>query len=288
MTPPAGGTTEQALTHAGSHGTALVNGKGDILYLHGGIGQYLEPDGGEVGAGNILARARAGLKQGLALALQKAAAGEAPVAAPSLKILLRGGPVTVDLAVRPVAASASKALGEPLYLVILGAGPPSVAKEELQSVNVALAAANAQLQAKVSELLRANHDLNDQLAGTGFATIFVDAQQRVLRFTPAATRLIDLSPGDLNRPVGQIATRLAGYDRLAEDVKAVMATLKPLAIDVRSKDGFDFSLRIQPYRTQDDGVEGAVITFVDITDLKRTALELEAALSSLKAEEGKG
>ena len=85
-------------------------------------------------------------------------------------------------------------------------------KEELQSVNEELATVNAELQTKVADLSRANNDMNNLLAGTGIGTVFVDHQLRILRFTPAATQIINLIQSDIGRPVGHIVSNLAGYD----------------------------------------------------------------------------
>ena len=92
-------------------------------------------------------------------------------------------------------------------------------KEELQSVNEELATVNAELQTKVADLSRANNDMNNLLAGTGIGTIFVDHHLRILRFTPAATRIINLITSDIGRPVGHIVSNLKGYDRLLEDIQ---------------------------------------------------------------------
>ena len=100
-------------------------------------------------------------------------------------------------------------------------------KEELQSVNEELATVNAELQNKVADLSRANNDMNNLLAGTGIGTIFVDHQLRILRFTPAATQVINLILSDVGRPVGHIVSNLVGYDRLVEDVQAVLDTWRP-------------------------------------------------------------
>ena len=97
-------------------------------------------------------------------------------------------------------------------------------KEELQSVNEELATVNAELQTKVADLSRANNDMNNLLAGTGIGTVFVDHQLRILRFTPAATRIINLILSDVGRPVGHIVSNLVGYDRLVADAQAVLDT----------------------------------------------------------------
>ncbi len=143
-------------------------------------------------------------------------------------------------------------------------------REELQSVNEELATVNSELQEKVTDLSRANNDMNNLLAGTGIATVFVDLGLRILRFTPTATRIINLIPGDAGRPVDRIASNLTGYDSLAADVRSVLATLVPKEADVQTTDGAWYTMRILPYRTLENIIEGAVITFVDITEIVRT------------------
>jgi two-component system CheB/CheR fusion protein len=147
-------------------------------------------------------------------------------------------------------------------------------KEELQSVNEELATVNTELHTKVLDLSRANNDMNNLLAGTGIGTVFVDHQLRILRFTPAASEIINLILSDIGRPVGHIVNNLVGYDRLARDLQQVLDQLTPLAIEVKSLQGRWYMLRIQPYRTLENVIEGAVMTFVDISELKQA----EAAL----------
>ena len=147
-------------------------------------------------------------------------------------------------------------------------------KEELQSVNEELATVNAELQKKVADLSRANNDMNNLLAGTGIGTIFVDHQLRIQRFTPAVTQVINLIQTDVGRPVGHIVSNLAGYDRLVEDVQAVLDTLVPKEVEVQTKAGAWYLLRIRPYRTLENVIEGAVITFADITEMKKAQAAL--------------
>ncbi len=142
-------------------------------------------------------------------------------------------------------------------------------EEELQSVNEELATVNAELQTKVADLSRTNNDMNNLLAGTGIATVFVDHQLRILRFTPATTRLINLILTDVGRPVGHIVLNLKDYDRLTTDVQAVLDTLIPKEEKVQSADGKWYTMRILPYRTLDNVIEGAVIIFVDITETRQ-------------------
>jgi two-component system, chemotaxis family, CheB/CheR fusion protein len=129
----------------------------------------------------------------------------------------------------------------------------------------------------VADLSRANNDMNNLLAGTGIATLFVDLRLNILGFTPAATNIINLITSDIGRPVSDIVANLVGYDQLAEDVQAVLATLVVREVEVGSADGRWYLLRIQPYRTQDDVIEGAVITFVDITEAKQVKDALHLA-----------
>jgi two-component system, chemotaxis family, CheB/CheR fusion protein len=142
-------------------------------------------------------------------------------------------------------------------------------KEELQSVNEELATVNAELQNKVADLSRSNNDMNNLLAGTGIGTIFVDHQLRIQRFTPAVTQVINLILTDVGRPVGHIVSNMVGYDRLVADVRAVLDSLAPKEVEVQSQMGAWYLLRIRPYRTQENVIEGAVITFTEITETKK-------------------
>jgi len=119
--------------------------------------------------------------------------------------------------------------------------------------------------------------MNNLLAGTGIGTVFVDHQLRILRFTPAATRIINLIPSDVGRPVGHLVSNLTDYDRLLTDAQEVLQTLIPHEVEVRTIEGKCYTMRIQPYRTLENVIEGAVITFVDTTELK----EAQAALRRL-------
>ncbi len=143
-------------------------------------------------------------------------------------------------------------------------------KEELQSVNEELATVNAELQTKVTDLSRANNDMSNLLAGTGIATVFVDHQMHIMRFTPAATKIINLILADVGRPVSHIVSNLVNYDRLEADVKNVLDTLTPKEIDVQTRDGKWYTMRVRPYRTLENVIEGVVITYFDITEMKKT------------------
>jgi two-component system, chemotaxis family, CheB/CheR fusion protein len=147
-------------------------------------------------------------------------------------------------------------------------------KEELQSVNEELTTVNAELQKKIEELSRSNNDTNNMLAGTGVGTIFVDLKLRILRFTPPAAGVINLIHSDLGRPMGHFTSNLVNYHCLEEDVQSVLDTLVAKEVEVKTKSEMWYLMRILPYRTIDNLIEGAVISFIDITELKRMQQEM--------------
>jgi two-component system CheB/CheR fusion protein len=142
-------------------------------------------------------------------------------------------------------------------------------KEELQSVNEELSTVNAELQDKVADLLRVNNDMNNLLAGTGVAMLFVDHQLRITRFTPAATQVIHFIHTDIGRPLEHMASNLVGYDTLVADIREVLDALVIKEAEVQVKTGTWYLMRIRPYRTVDNRNEGAVITLVDVTERRK-------------------
>jgi len=359
--------TEQALLQQVAPAGALINGQGDILYLHGRTGMYLEPAPGEAGINNLLTMAREGLRRELTTTLHKAARTKERVRCLGLRVKTNGHFTTVNLSISPVAAGTGATLEAPLYLVILEEAPPGdheqaqpaalpaiagaagpdtstglsagadadvriaaltqelrakdeylqstheeletsneelkssneemqsvneemqstneeleTSKEELQSVNEELATVNAELQTKVVDLSRANNDMNNLLAGTGIGTVFVDHNLRILRFTPAASEIINLILSDVGRPVAHIVSNLVGYDRLVADAQAVLNTLVPKEVDVQTTEGKWYTMRIQPYRTLNNVIEGAVLSFVDITETVQTRDALRKANELLR------
>ncbi|MBP8018920.1 MAG: PAS domain-containing protein [Hylemonella sp.] len=355
---------EQALLKVIAPASALVNAVGDIVYLHGRSGMYLEPTAGEVGVQNILKMARDGLRPSLGSALHQAVATQHTSAAPNVRVKTNGHYTQVNVSVHPVpthpsaAGDGASAAGFPLYLVMLeeapvptdASGPAGQAssdtggemtpdaqariealtlelrtkdeylqstheelessneelkssneemqsvneelqstneeletsKEELQSVNEELNTVNTELQSKVVDLSRANNDMNNLLAGTGIGTVFVDFQLSILRFTPAASSIINLIATDVGRPVAHIVSNLVDYGGLVADIKAVLATLVPMAREVQTTQGQWYTLRIQPYRTLDNVIEGAVISFVDISEMVKTREALRKANELLR------
>ncbi|MEI7646124.1 MAG: chemotaxis protein CheB [Chloroflexales bacterium] len=147
-------------------------------------------------------------------------------------------------------------------------------KEELQSVNEELITVNAEMQYKVAELSRANNDMNNLLAGTGVGTLFVDMGMRIARFTPMISSVINLIMPDVGRPVSDIASNLVGDLSIVDAVREVLDTLVPKEAEVQTRMGAWYLMRIRPYRTLDQVIEGAVLTFIDITQRKQVEATL--------------
>jgi two-component system, chemotaxis family, CheB/CheR fusion protein len=141
-------------------------------------------------------------------------------------------------------------------------------KEELQSTNEELVTVNTELERKLEELSTSNNDLNNLLASTEIATIFLDENLLVRRFTPAISKLFNLISSDAGRPISDITSKLA-YQGLLKDAKEVLRTLHKKEIEIKTDEGLWFTMRIMPYRTVENAVDGLVITFGDITRLKQ-------------------
>jgi two-component system CheB/CheR fusion protein len=116
--------------------------------------------------------------------------------------------------------------------------------------------------------------MNNLLAGTGIGTIFVDKKLCVLRFTPAVAKIVNLIKSDIGRPITHITSNLLKYESLAQDIKNVLNTLTPKEIQLQTKSGKWYLMNIQAYRTLENVVEGAVLSFVDITEMVHIKEEL--------------
>ncbi len=331
--------TEQTLLEHLSPTGVLVDSLGDILYVYGHAGMYLEIPNGEPGVSNILQMACEGLKREVTVALHKVSTTGEIIHVPTLHITTNGHYMTASMTVRPV-ESQDASVQNKLYLIILEETllPVSAtadsstnntipvdkntnahivelqqeliakddyikathqqlqssneelkstneemqsineelqstneeletSKEEMQSLNEELSTVNAELQTKVIDLSQSNNDMNNLLSGTGIATLFVDHQLNILRFTPTASTLINLINSDIGRPVGHIVSNLVDYHSLQSDIQNVLNTLIPKEIKLYTTMGKWFMMRIMPYRTLNNVIEGAVITFVDITEI---------------------
>jgi two-component system, chemotaxis family, CheB/CheR fusion protein len=134
----------------------------------------------------------------------------------------------------------------------------------LRSINEELQAVNGELKQTLEAISRAYSDLQNLVAATDFGTLFLDAGLRIKRFTERVTELFSIGHADERRPIADFAHQLQ-YDDLIKDARAVLANLAPIRREVRSRGGLWYDMRILPYRTADDKIDGVVITFVDIS-----------------------
>ncbi|MBZ0265007.1 PAS domain-containing protein [bacterium] len=328
-------TVEKALLQHYPASALLVTEAGDILYLHGRTGTYLEPAPGEAGM-NVLKMAREGLRRKVATNLRKVIKSGEIVREAGLKVKTNGEYTTVNLIIRPIKADDELHSSSMCLIIIEHAQSTDqhlhntnstafdsdderfkilkqelqakdeylqttveeletsneelkssneelqsvneelqstneeleTSKEELQSVNEELATVNAELQDKVNVLSRINNDMNNLLAGTEIGTIFVDHQLRVLRFTPTVTQIISLIQTDIGRPITNITLNIKGYNSFSENLQEVLNTLIPIEVEILTNDDLWFLMRIRPYRTIENVIEGAVVTFTEITETK--------------------
>ncbi len=333
---------DQLLLDRYAPSAVLTNDKGDILYVSGKTGKYLELPAGKANW-NIFAMAREGLRYELSAAFRRAFLEEKEVLLRGLQVETGGAVQTVDLIVeaiqkpaelrgmvltifadslsRPGAEASAGKKGR----VVRGEKEVTMAqalreaseelqntreemqasleeaksaneelqsaneelqsmneeltssKEELQSLNEELQTVNAELQAKVDALSRVENDWENLLNSTNIATLFLDNELRVRRFTTQTTKLIKLIPGDVDRPITDLAIDL-DYPEIVQDAREVLRTLILVEKEVTSRDGRWFSTRIMPYRTRDNRIDGAVITFTDITASKVLEAKLRDAL----------
>ena len=321
-----------------SPAAVLVNNKGDIIYINGRTGRYLEPVAGKADW-NILAMARKGLRLELSDAFHKALRGFEPVRVQGIGVESDGGTSFVNLIVQTLSepeslkgsvmiaffetqapalppagdsASLKDAEVRALELELKEAKEEqrslreemqnsheelrsaneelqstneelqsineelTTSKEEMQSLNEELQTVNNELQSKVDELMGSTNDMKNLLNSTDIATLFLDDRLCVRRFTTMTASLTRLIAADVGRPVTDIASELL-YPTLASDAREVLRTLVPLEKEIPSSDGRWFSVRVMPYRTNENVIDGVVITYSNITRMKELEALLEAA-----------
>lgn len=324
----------------------LTSDQGDIIYISGKTGKYLEPAAGKANL-NIFAMARDGLSGAVHSAFAKALHQQTTVTLNALQVGTNGGTQYVDVTVQALAASdAARAM---VLVVFRDVAPPvttpqvaapdpigahrarlsaaerelaqcrdelhitreemqssqeelraaneelqstneelqstneelTTSKEEMQSMNEELQTVNHELQAKVDELSQASDDMKNLLNSTDIATLFLDDDLKVRRFTTQTASIIKLIPGDAGRPITDLVTEL-DYPQLADDVREVLRSLIFRECRVPTRDGRWFTVRIMPYRTQDNRIDGVVITFVDVSAAHAQEETLREALAALQ------
>ncbi len=154
-------------------------------------------------------------------------------------------------------------------------------REELQSINEELTTVNHELKSKVDELGHSNSDMHNLMDATAIATVFLDRDLCITRYTPSAVTLFNLIATDLGRPLADLATRL-DYPELSTDARRVLERLVPVEREVGLPDGSWFLSRLLPYRTIDDHIAGVVVSFIDISERKQ-AEEVRLWLSAVVA-----
>lgn len=331
-----GKATDQLVQQVYAPAAVLVNADGDVLYISGRTGKYLEPAAGKFNM-NIHAMAREGLRDALVGVIHMALGQTAPIHLHGVKVCTDGGMQVVHVIVQAMAGP------EPLRGKVLlvfkdvalqvkprrGRGSPTVAthdtvvqeltrtrdllqstheemqgaaealkssneelqstneefqstneelttsREEMQSMNEELQTVNAELQSKVEDLLETKSDMANLLNSIEIAVIFLDAKMTLRRFTARATRLFKLIPGDVGRPFSDVVTELV-YPELIADAKEVLHTLAFRESQIGSRDGRRYRVRIMPYRTIDNLVDGVVMTFTDVTQIHQVQLASDA------------
>ena len=314
----------------------LVNEAGDIVYISGRTGAYLEPAAGKANW-NIHAMARPGIRAQLAVALRTALHDKSSIELRGLR-LNDGSAATVDITVRAVVQpKAIEGMAMIVFRDVSAAPKPrrrratsagaadavvsdellhsreeihalrqemnaskeelqaaneelqstneelqsaneemTTSKEEAQSMNEELQTINLELQSKLDDLALAQSDMQNLLNSTDIATLFLDNQLNVRRFTEQIARVVNLREGDIGRPLSELASTLI-YPDLHADVKETLRTLVFSQKEIATTDGLWFSVRIMPYRTLANVIQGAVITFVDITVAKALESRLRKA-----------
>ena len=342
LKPPANlqSQAEQLLLQRYSPAAVLVNDKGDILFISGRTGKYLEPAAGKANL-NLFAMAREGLRYELTGAFQKALRQKDAVTRKNVKVGTNGGVQAIDLTVQAIAEP--EALRGLVMIVFTEVTTPpepkrsakakgpsassarvaalegdieqarqelqttreemqtsqeelkatneelqstneelqstneelTTSKEEMQSMNEELQTLNAELQHKVNDTSRLNNDMKNLFDSTEIATVFLDPALRVRLFTAGSNRIFKLIPGDVGRAITDIVSELA-YPELADDAREVLRTLVAHEQPAAARDGRWFTVRIMPYRTLENMIDGVMITFMDITASKTLEGKLRA------------
>lgn len=331
--------TEQLLLQRFAPSSVLVNDRGDILFITGRTGKYLEPAAGKANM-NIYAMVREGLNQEISDALRKANRDLSPVFIKNAKVQSNGVDNYVDVTVQRLdAPEAVKGLTIIVFSEVkspvekaVGKGRVgksrsslklkeldeqlrrshedlqstreemqtsqeelkstneelqstneelqstneelTTSKEEMQSMNEELQTVNIELQSKVNDFVRANDDMKNLLNSTEIATLFLDKEFNIRRFTDNAQSIVKIRKSDIGRPFTDLVTEL-DYPEFGQHVKEVLKSLKTIESCISAKDERWFSIRIMPYRTLEDKIDGVVITFTDITVAKSLEIKLK-------------
>ena len=333
--------TNQMLLQNFSPSAVLINPDGDVLYVSGRTGKYLELPPGKA-SWNIIALAREELRYELGNALHKAITTKQTIHIPLIKI----GADQLQITIQPQGDSGElkgtllvvfQEMTTRVVEVIEGEIPAvdtarveilqrelhvaredvrsiremmqtsqeelritneelqstneelqstneelTTSKEEMQSMNEELQMVNHELETKLEDLSHINNDMKNLLNSTDIATVFLDEHYRIRRFTDQATKIIKLIPGDTGRPITDIASELI-YPELVDHIESVMATLVGKEKTVITRNGNWYWIRIIPYRTVENKIDGVVITFMDVSISKKLEINLRESEQEIKA-----
>lgn len=335
---------ETLLLNSYAPAAALVSETGELLYVSGRTGDYLEPAMGEASL-NIVHMAREGLGSSLRKVIARALSEPTALVEERALVEAKGVNKLVTVSARPLAKTATRARmllitftdahQEPKREVAVRSNPADPAemselkqqleavqlqlqtvlqdnedaqeelrysnerlqslneelqstneelmtsKEEMQSMNEELQSVNYELRAKVNELSRANDDMENLFDSTEIATLFLDRDLKVRRYTARTRTLFKLIPGDIGRPITDLVTDI-DYPTFEPDLKKVLQSLVSKKLEVTAGNGRWFLVQIMPYRTYQDRVDGLVITFTNITRAKELEVSQREALSILQ------
>ena len=329
---------DQLLLQHYSPAGVLVNEDGDIIYISGHTGKYLEPAVGKANM-NIFAMLREGLRNEFPIAFRKAIINKTIVVLRNIKVGTNGSTHTLNISIQWIdkpeqlngkvmvifkdvqdiadskiaAQKEKKSLDNIRHIELekelkyarekiqdtLEAMQSSQeelkftneelqstneelqstneelmsSKEEMQSMNEELQTLNTELQSKIDDFTRVNNDMKNLLNSTDIATLFLDKDMKIRRFTVQAVKIFKLIKSDIGRPFTDLVSDLI-YPDLSDDALQVLKTLTFIKKQIPTHDGRWYSVRIMPYRTLDDKVDGVVITFFNISDLKETEVKL--------------
>lgn len=330
--------TEQLLLRNISPAAVLVNENGDIIYISGHTGKYLEPAVGKANM-NIFAMLREGLRNEFPIAFRKAIFSKEPVILHNIRVGSNGTSQLLDVKIQWIEKP------DPLngMLLIIFTDVEQIAdikilsksekknehnirqseiekelkytheklqdtleemqtsqeelkstneelqstneelqsaneeltssREEMQSLNEELQTLNAELQIKVDDFLRVDNDMKNLLDSTDIATLFLDKELNIRRYTLQSVKIFKLIKSDIGRPFTDLVSELI-YPEMASDATEVLKTLAFIQKPIPTIGGRWFSVRIMPYRTLDDRIDGLVITFINISDLKKVEIKL--------------
>jgi two-component system, chemotaxis family, CheB/CheR fusion protein len=338
--------TEKRLINIYAPPSVLINNMGEILYIHGRLGKYIEPSPGRATNMNILEMAKKGIKLGLSSAIHEAISKNKDVIMENLtvdedgekdhfiKLVIKplNEPEAVNgllivsfeesqiqedgaedqIKLDPLSKSSehSNALENELNLTkerlnhtieelttsneeLKSANEElqsmneesqstneelETSKEELQSINEELSTVNTELQIKIDELSRINDDMNNLFNSTEIATIFVDNELNIRRFTEEATKLIKLIQSDVGRPLSDITSSIE-YPELVDDIHQVVKKVAFKEKEVNTKEGEWYKVRIMPYKTSQNVIDGATITFINVSNIKNIQEKIQSALN---------